>query len=266
MVVRRINRVSGWVFVGLGLLAVTACGGRAAVEVSAPSGAGAAQSTTVVTVPRTTTSSTVPVPVVTALPPATVLPTATVPPTNTAPVRNRPKPPSARPVQGRVATGAGGSGPLPTPTQPPVAATPRAAVDPGLGFVPMPFLAVTTRSDSDRLKALLDRAGVPGQAPWGPCTTVDVMGWDPGRGDVDLFVGYDGGSCGGDAMEVFFSVRAGAVAVLAQTCGDCVTGSGSDADRYRAIDQRMIGGPAMTAAIRGGPAGWDFATFSRTVR
>jgi hypothetical protein len=57
----------------------------------------------------------------------------------------------------------------------------------------------------------------------GPCFFVDIAGAVLSRGDMDVLIGVPGASCGGDAAEDFYRVRAGKVTGTASACGDCNT-------------------------------------------
>ena len=83
-------------------------------------------------------------------------------------------------------------------------------------------------------------------AALGPCMFVDVAGAVLSRDDMDVFIGLPGASCGGDAAEDFYRIRAGKVTATASACGDCDTQDKDFAHLTGKYDNRL---PAEFRAV-----------------
>jgi hypothetical protein len=165
--------------------------------------------------------------------------------------------------------GDGDRGPDPSPSSSSSSSTSSSStsttVDPALGFVPVPFRAASLDADADRLKDLLDTSGITVNPYFGSCTSIEFTGWDPDRGNIDVFVFQSGSSpCPGDSLGRFFAIRNSAVVVEAAACGDCEPGVGPDAERYVAIRRALEGKPAIHGIVGGG-ARWGFDGFEEIV-
>ncbi len=129
----------------------------------------------------------------------------------------------------------------------------------------MPFRAASLDADADRLKDILDASGITVNPYFGSCTSIEFTGWDPDRGDIDVFVFQTGtSSCPGDSLGRFYAIRNSAVVVEAAACGDCEPGIGPDAERYVAIRRALEGKPAIHGIVGGG-ARWGFDGFEEIV-
>lgn len=139
-------------------------------------------------------------------------------------------------------------------------------VDPALGFTPVPFRAATLGDDADRIREILDASGITVNPYFDSCTSIEFTGWDPTRGDIDVFVHHSGSSpCPGDALGRFFAIRDAKVTVQAAACGDCVAeASDPETERYVAIRRALEGKPAVYGIVVGG-ARWGFDGFEEIV-
>jgi len=143
--------------------------------------------------------------------------------------------------------------------------SPATTVDPALGFTPVPFRTAVLADDADRLREILDASGITVNPYFGSCTSIEFTGWDPARGDIDVFVHQSGSApCPGDSLGRFFAIRNSTVTVEAAACGDCEPGTGPDTERYLAIRRALEGRPAVHGIIGGG-ARWGFDGFEEIV-
>jgi len=128
----------------------------------------------------------------------------------------------------------------------------------------VPFRPVTLQVDDWDLKTILDAAGVTVNPYWDSCVSLEVLGWDPGRGDVDVFVHLSGSQpCPGDPVSRFVAIRGSKVVLAVESCGDCGS-AGPDAAKYLAIRKELSGRRAIRAKVGGG-ARWGFDGFDEIV-